>query len=107
MTDQPTPEEQAKVIGNRIGLLLHTASLPDDVKQAFVSLIPDMTPEQIDMLIAILEKNVAGAPEIEAREFVKSIELANDAYTKERKDLEAQTMAELDEVEDILNQLEQ
>jgi hypothetical protein len=106
MNDQPTPEEQAKMIGNRIGLLLGAASLPDEVKQAYATLIPEMTPEQIDALMKVLEKNIAGAPEIEAQKFVQNLEGAQEKFAKDQKAAALQADDEMNKIENLLDQLE-
>ncbi len=54
-------EEEIKALGERLALLLAAAPLPDDVKEAWATLIPEMSIEQIDRLVGIIEKETAGA----------------------------------------------
>ena len=51
----PDVEDQLKNIGERLALLLASANVPDEVKEAWAALIPDMSLEQIDRLAKALE----------------------------------------------------
>jgi predicted HAD superfamily phosphohydrolase len=106
MNAQQDLEKEAKQLGERLGLLLLSASLPDEVKEAIIVMIPEMTPEQIDSLIHMLEQNIAGTAEIEAREFLENIKSVEVAHQKEAKALQEKTLSDLEEIERLLDQSE-
>lgn len=102
MSQQEEFEKEAKAVGERLALLLVAANLPDDVKAGFAAMIPEMTPEQMDRLIKILEANVADTAATQEAEFGKAIQDAQATYESKRQAAEKQAMAELDEIENIL-----
>ena len=104
MTQQDDLEKQAKQLGERIGFLLATSTLPDDAKEALLVLLPDMTPEQTDSMIKMLEKNIAGAAEIEAQEFIENLKKIDEQHEQKRKAAEEKAMSELEEIEKLLGE---
>ena len=93
---------QAKAVGERLALLLVAANLPEDVKAGFAAMIPEMSPEQLDRLIAILEANVSDTAVAQEAEFGKAVQDAQATYESKRQAAEQQAMAELDEIENLL-----
>ncbi len=65
--NQPDERTQAELdvrkLGQRLGLLLATARLPQEQKDAWLGLVPSMTPAQLDQLAAALERYVPDAQE--------------------------------------------
>lgn len=102
MTSQDEFEKEAKAVGERLALLLVAANLPEDVKAGFAAMIPQMTPEQMDRLIKILEANVADTAAGQEAEFGKAIQIAQATYEQDRQTAEKKAMTELDEIENIL-----
>ena len=56
--DKKQLEEEMKVIGQRLALLLEVADIPEDQKAAWEMLLPEMSVEQIFKLIEYLELKV-------------------------------------------------
>ena len=102
MSSQEEFEKEAKAVGERLALLLVAADLTDDVKAGFAAMIPEMTPEQMDRLIKILEANVADTAAAQEAELGKAVQGAQATYESKRQAAEKQTMAELDEIENLL-----
>ncbi|MCR4313696.1 MAG: hypothetical protein NUV84_00410 [Candidatus Uhrbacteria bacterium] len=102
MSKQEEFEKEAKAIGERLALLLVAANLPDDVKAGFAAMIPEMTPEQLDRLIKILEANIADTAVTQEAELGKAAQVAQSKYESQRKAAEKKAMAELDEIENLL-----
>jgi hypothetical protein len=111
MTDQTNEEKeiekQAKQLGERLAWLLAASSLPEDVKEAYITLVPEMEMEQIDALMQALEKHVADAAETEAESFVENLKTIKDNHNKKQKYLEEKALAEMDDIERILKQAEE
>ncbi len=47
---QETAIASAKAFGMRLAFLIHNAKISDEVKESLVTLVPEMTPEQLDRL---------------------------------------------------------
>ncbi len=111
MTDQTNNEQEiekeAKQLGERLAWLMAASSLPDDVKDAYMALLPDMTPELIDKLATMLEANIADATQIETQEFVETLERVKTKYQEQRKEIEKQALSEMEEIENILKKAEE
>lgn len=102
MTQQEDFEKEARAIGERLAMLLVAADLPDDVKAGFAAMIPEMTPEQMDRLMKILETNVADTAVAQEAELGRAVQNAQSQYESQRQAAKKKTMAELDEIENIL-----
>ncbi|MBI4435701.1 hypothetical protein HY630_03450 [Candidatus Uhrbacteria bacterium] len=102
MSSQEEFEKEAKAVGERIALLLVAADLPEDVKAGFAAMIPEMSPEQLDRLIKILEANVHDTAVAQEAELGKAVQGAQAHYEASRQAAEKKTMAELDEIESLL-----
>lgn len=102
MSSQDEFETEAKAVGERLALLLVAADLADDVKAGFAAMIPEMTPEQMDRLIKILEANVADTAAAQEAELGKAVQAAQTTYESQRQAAEKKAMAELDEIENLL-----
>ena len=103
MTSQEDFEAEATAVGERLALLLVAADLPDDVKAGFAAMIPEMTPEQLDRLIHILEANVRDTAVEENKQLGEEIQQAQSSYEQQQKAAEKQALKELDEIEQLLN----
>lgn len=104
MTQQDDFEKEANGIGERLAILLVASTLPDDVKAGFASMIPEMTPEQLDRLIKILETNVLDTATTQERELGQAVQEAQKSYEKDRQEAEKKALADLEAIEHILNQ---
>lgn len=103
MPQQENFEQEAHAIGERLALLLVAADLPDDVKAGFEAMIPEMTPADLDRLIAILEANVRDTAGAQEAELGKAVQSAQAQYETARQAAEKKALAELDEIENVLN----
>ncbi|MBI4591861.1 hypothetical protein HY733_00190 [Candidatus Uhrbacteria bacterium] len=103
MTTQEEFEKEAKALGERLALLLVAANLPEDAKAGFAAMIPEMSPEQMDRLIKILEANVSDTAVAQEAELGKALQAAQATYESSRQAAEKKTMTELDEIESLLN----
>lgn len=52
-SDQIKVEAQKK--GEKLGLLIASLNLPDEARESLITVLPEMSAEQIDRLISILE----------------------------------------------------
>lgn len=104
MSQQEEFEKEAKAVGERLAMLLVAANLSDDVKAGFAAMIPEMSPEQLDRLIKILEANVSDTAAAQEAELGKAVQAAQATYESQRQVAEKKAMAELDEIENVLKQ---
>lgn len=77
---QSTLEYEMKALGERFALLLAATSLDDDVKEAWVTLLPEMNLRQIDMLIKLLEREISKDLAEELREFHNDLVRIKDTF---------------------------
>ncbi|NQV11989.1 hypothetical protein HQ524_01370 [Candidatus Uhrbacteria bacterium] len=104
--DNKKIEEEAKMIGKRLALLMAASSLDDEVKNAYMTLLPEMEMEQIDQLMKMLERNVQDAAEIEAASLVKNLEGIKADHAKKVAEAEQRALKEMETIETILNDVE-
>ncbi|MBI2472964.1 hypothetical protein HYV70_00205 [Candidatus Uhrbacteria bacterium] len=104
MTSQEDFEKEITQLGERIALLLVASDLPDEVKAGFMAMIPEMTPEQLDRLIALLEANVKETAVAEEQQLGRSVQEAQKAYETSRKEEEQQAIKSMNAIETLLNQ---
>jgi adenylate kinase len=106
MPNQEEMEKEAHKLGERIALLLVASSFSDEEKTGYLSLLPEMSLEQIDRLILILEANIKQTEQEQTDKFKEGVESIQADYEKKRQAAEDEAMAGLDEIEAILNQSE-
>lgn len=99
-------EQEAKQLGERLALLLAAADMPDDVKAGFVAMMPEMTPEQLDRLMKVLEANVHDTAMGQNKELGETIKKAQAEYEASQAAAQAKAMSALDEIEASLKQAE-
>ena len=104
MTQHEEIEKEVSQLGERIALLLVASHLPDEVKAGFVAMIPEMTPEEMDRLIAILETNVKQTAVVEEQQLGRSVQEAQKTYETARKEEERQAINSLDAIETLLDE---
>ena len=104
MNQQEDFEKEVTQLGERIALLLVTSDLPDHIKAGFVAMIPEMTPQQLDRLIVILETNVNETTVLEEQQLVGSVQKAQQTYETARTEEERKAMHSLNAIENLLNQ---
>ncbi len=104
MTDvQDQTGRDLKNIGERLALLLASSDMPDDVKEAWAAMIPEMTLEQIDKLASLLASSLGSAAESEVASFVEAVSKAKEEQVVRVKQVEDQAHKELDEIEALLH----
>lgn len=99
----PDVEDQLKQIGQRLALLLASANLPDDVKDAWAALIPEMSLEQIDRLAKALEGYLNPDEQAQLAALAEQAKQANEKFAQEKQQAEVQAQRELDEIESMLS----
>lgn len=66
-------QEEFEDLGKRLAYLLAAADIPQEVKEAWATLIPEMTLEQIDKLMVILERYVTSGMSKEFADFKNDV----------------------------------
>ncbi|MFA4845247.1 MAG: hypothetical protein WC654_01680 [Patescibacteria group bacterium] len=97
-------EQEAKQLGERFALLLAAAEMPDEVKAGFIAMMPEMSPEQLDRLMKVLEANVHDTAVGQNQELGKAIQKAQGEYEAAQAVAQAKAMSALDEIETTLKQ---
>lgn len=106
MNPQPDIEQEAKQLGERFALLLAAAEMPDEVKAGFVAMMPEMTPEQLDRLMKVLEANVHNTAVSQNKELGESIQRAQADYDSAQAAVQQKAMQQLDDIEAVLKKAE-
>ncbi|MBI3305288.1 hypothetical protein HYZ80_03140 [Candidatus Parcubacteria bacterium] len=85
----------AGLLGRKLGLLLATAPLPEDEKQAWLAMLPEMTPEQLMRFSDLLEKRVldAATAAIDAQWLERLRQFAAERSAREKQINEQATSA--------------
>lgn len=95
-------EEEAKDFGKRLALLLASANIPDDVKNAWITLIPEMTLEQLDRFANILAKSLGNVKDAAFESLAQSIQEAKQQHDQELKEAQTKALKNLEEIEAML-----
>lgn len=95
-------KSQALALGRRLGLLLATAKLPDEQKEAWVALIPSMTPQQMADLAEALESLVPDAEEQGFAKLADQLQSGEARFTARVATATANAKTALDAVESEL-----
>ncbi|MBI5794300.1 hypothetical protein HZA87_04460 [Candidatus Uhrbacteria bacterium] len=99
-------EQEAKKLGERFALLLAAADMPEDVKAGFIAMMPEMTPEQLDRLMKVLEANVHDTAVGQNKELGEAIQKADRDYQAAQAAAEEKAMSVLDDIEATLKKAE-
>lgn len=85
----------AQLLGRKLGLLLAAAPLPEDEEQAWLAMLPDMTPEQLMRFSDALEKRVldAATAQIDAQWLARLRQLSAERSAREKQINEQTTSA--------------
>ncbi|MBI4135419.1 hypothetical protein HY477_01660 [Candidatus Uhrbacteria bacterium] len=93
-------------------MLLDASAMPQEVKTAWVSLLPSMTLEQVDRLHALIEDEIevtlkAMQERPEEEELVLKLKAVKDRYDAQVVSADKQASVQLAEIEDEINALVQ
>lgn len=102
MQNDESDEKLFTDIGKRLALLLVASDMPDEAKESWIALIPEMSMEQLDRFAKILEANIAGAqgPELEA--LGDALRTAREHQEQEKAKAVEKAEQSLDEIEKML-----
>ncbi len=90
---------------SRLGFLIAALAVEDEVKESLLSLLPEMTPEQIERLSDILESAYLGEQTVSADNELKSeLERIKIEYLSNKSELEGKTITKLEVLSGKLNQ---
>ncbi|MCH7883447.1 hypothetical protein IIA95_03465 [Patescibacteria group bacterium] len=90
MNQQATPNEKElaqnlELNAKKLAILLYNSTMPSDIKDAWIALLPKMSTEQIDQLFNILEaKYLDGGTKDIDEKYRKELEKVVKDFEKER-----------------------
>ncbi len=110
MTTPSLTPEQDELLERKfkhLMMLLNISSMPQDVKDSWVNLLPEMTLEQMNRLIQTLEQELHQALEYaqehpEDQRLLDKLKEATQFHEEEQKNIETRTLAALQAIEDEL-----
>ena len=95
-------EQEAKQIGEQLVYMLTAADLPDDVKSAWLSLVPHMDLAQIDQLMKALARYTAPAANEAFGEVATKIEEIQGAHAEQVSAAADKANSAMDEIEKMI-----
>ena len=103
----PQEEESLERKFQHLMTLLSVSAMPEDIKEAWVAMLPEMKLAQVNRLIKILEQEAHRALEYaqdhpEDQRLLDKLKEARQFHEEEDKNIEARTMAALLAIEDEL-----
>jgi len=103
----PQQEEAMERKFQHILALLKVSAMPQDVKDSWLALLPEMTVEQVNRFIKLLEKELQQALEAaqnhpEDQRMLDQLKEAMQFHEEEQKNIEERTLAALQAIEDEL-----
>lgn len=96
-------KQDFEAIGARLAMLLEVANIPEDQKEAWATLIPEMTLAQIDQLTEYLSLTIPDQSKEDMSaliEKLKSIQVEHDSAVTEQQE---KTLNALDQIEAEIN----
>lgn len=95
--EQTNQSKEAVLLGRRLGVLLAALEGNDEIRDAFITILPELTEQQLQELVQVLEQaavqNVAGEAD---NEFTKTLERIRAEYESNQAATEAVAASELD-----------
>ena len=92
-----------KALGARLAVLLTVADIPDDQKQAWAAIIPEMSFEQLDKLAAILAAKLPDEATEEFEAFQIQLQELQKGHEAEVAEVESGALNDLQSIEDEIN----
>ncbi|KKQ41354.1 MAG: hypothetical protein US58_C0001G0028 [Candidatus Magasanikbacteria bacterium GW2011_GWA2_37_8] len=110
--NQPTDEELKQILtdaendGRRLGVLIASLDVADEVKQAILDILPQFTPEQLQRFLAILEVQYANQKTGKIdEEFAKELETIKTTHDAAIATATATAQKELEKLEKEINKM--
>ncbi|MEK7097781.1 MAG: hypothetical protein AAB906_02960 [Patescibacteria group bacterium] len=89
----------ADAAGRKLGFLLATSGLDDDVKEAIIGILDQATPEQLDILTNMFEEGYLRVQNKDLDEFLRNeLENVKAEYEVKRAALEKDVLDKLDKL---------
>ena len=94
--NQQELEELAKAKGQRLAFLLSAANIDDEQKEAWLTLLPEMSLEQLEKLVDVLEAQYLNQQTKDIdKEFAKDLTNIKNEYDQKEADLEKDTIEKM------------
>jgi hypothetical protein len=106
MSEQDQDQAFMRAMGERLALLLAAADIPDEVKESFVTMIPDMTPDQIAKLMQGLEARVGSGEKEEVAQLKQAVEKVQEQHEAAVKASENKALGAMKKIEDLIKEEE-
>lgn len=97
-------EDDSRKLGERVAWLVAASNMPHDVKEAWITLIPQMKPEQLDRFVAQLEAHLDDALKTDLKQFAQEFEEAQTKYEESKQALENRALKQLEDIEKLIAQ---
>ena len=97
-------EDIIKLLGQKLGFLLARSKMPEDVKLAWLSLLPKMSFEQIDRLTQILEDQIKIKAKKEWGVVEKELIKVKKELDEKKENIDKATIKKLNDIEKELLQ---
>lgn len=94
--DQENAKMQLEALGAQFAILLELADIPDDQKEAWLAILPDMSFEQIDKLMKYLVANVPEEAIEEFKVLEEKFEGIQQEYEHEVKSAQSDALDQLE-----------
>lgn len=102
--NQNTLQQDSSELGERLALLLAASQLPDDVKAGYLTMIPEMSLEQLVQLVQAFEANINQSIVQENPELIARIDAIMSQYNTTVNSATKTAMDDMAEIEALLNQ---
>lgn len=84
----------------KLAVLLHNSTMPEDVKEAWIALLPEMTLEQIDRLLNILESKYLDEQTKDIdKEYQQKLQKFVEKYNQEEEQHKKKLLKNLSDIE--------
>lgn len=97
--------EAAKLYGQQLGALIAMADIPEEQKEAWMALLPEMSFEQIERLHTALEKRVSVQAGEEFGPLLQQMQKIKQEYEAKVAAIQGEAVSALDDLDNELNNL--
>lgn len=100
-TNEEDLKKQAQARGQKLGFLINALNVPQEQKQAWLTLLPEMSLEQIERLADILENQyLQQQTKAIDKDLEKDLSKIKDEHNQALKDLDKQTIDKIKNLSD-------
>lgn len=99
-------QQELKGVGEKLAILLAASDFPMEVKDSWAALIPEMSLEQIDRLMHVLEQHISKIAPTDFSNISAEVQKLKDEHATNIKDSSDRAMQSLQNIQEQISKTE-